>query len=78
MIGIALEKGADERREAEAISKFCSSMQITYRQLMGRAPDQRSPGGTFDASKHFRVTQFPTLMLVHLGEQVLDVLILRR
>lgn len=57
VIGIAIEKGQDERREAEAVSKFCSSMQIGYRQLMGRS-------GGFDVGKQFRVTGYPTLMLL--------------
>ena len=57
VIGIAIEKGADERKEADAINKFCSSMQISYRQLLGRS-------GTFDAGKQFRITGYPTMMLL--------------
>jgi thiol-disulfide isomerase/thioredoxin len=57
VLGIAIEKGADERKESDAINKFCSAMQITYRQLVGRS-------GSLDAAKQFRVTQFPTMMLV--------------
>ena len=57
VIGITAEKGLDEKKEAEAVSKFCSSMQIGYRQLMGRS-------GTFDAGRQFRVNAYPTLMLL--------------
>lgn len=57
VIGITAEKGQDEKKEAEAISKFCSSMQIGYRQLMGRS-------GTFDAGRQFRINAYPTMMLL--------------
>ena len=57
VIGIAIEKGADERKESDAINKFCSSLQIGYRQLIGRS-------GTFDAGKQFRVNAYPTMMLL--------------
>lgn len=55
--GIAIEKGTDERKESDAVNKFCSSMQVTYRQLMGRS-------GAFDAGKQFRVNAYPTMMLI--------------
>jgi len=57
VVGIAIEKGADERKESEAINKFCTSMQVGYRQLLGRS-------GTFDAGKQFKVTGYPTMMLL--------------
>ncbi len=57
VIGIAIEKGADERREADAVNKLCTSMQLSYRQLMGHV-------GAFDAGKHFRIEGLPTLMLL--------------
>lgn len=57
VIGIAMEKGADERREADAVNRLCTSMQLSYRQLMGRS-------GAFDAGKHFRIEGLPTLMLL--------------
>jgi thiol-disulfide isomerase/thioredoxin len=57
VLGISRENGVDERKEADAINRFCSSMQISYRQLLGHA-------GTFDAAKHFRVNAFPTMMLL--------------
>jgi thiol-disulfide isomerase/thioredoxin len=58
VIGIALEPGKDERREAEAVNKMCASMQITYRQLMGHV-------GTFDLWNTFRLEGVPTLMLLN-------------
>ncbi|MSQ97176.1 MAG: redoxin domain-containing protein [Gemmataceae bacterium] len=57
VLGIAIEKGADERREAEAVNRLCTSMQLTYRQLMGHV-------GAFDAGKHFRIEGLPTLILL--------------
>ena len=56
VIGIAIEKG-DEQKDAAAVNKVCASMQISYRQLLGRT-------GGFDVSKNFKVTGFPTLMLI--------------
>ena len=58
VIGIAVEAGKDERKEAEAVNRFCNAMQVRYRQLMGRS-------GAFDVSKHFRIDGVPTLMLVN-------------
>jgi thiol-disulfide isomerase/thioredoxin len=58
VIGIALEAGKDERREAEAVNKMCASMQITYRQLMGHV-------GAFDLWNTFRLKGVPTLMLLN-------------
>jgi thiol-disulfide isomerase/thioredoxin len=59
VIGIAIEAGKDERREAEAVNKMCSSMLVTYRQLMGRS-------GSFDVSdgSNFKIKGLPTLMLI--------------
>lgn len=57
VIGIAIERGADERKEAEAVNKLCTSMHLSYRQLMGRS-------GTFDAGKHFKIEGLPTMMLL--------------
>ena len=58
VIGIALERGVDERKEAEAVNRLCTSMQISYRQLMGRTP-------TFDGiTKEFNVQGLPTLLLL--------------
>ncbi len=58
VIGIAIEPGADERREADAVNKFCSSMNLTYRQLMGKTAN-------FNAGNQFQVTGVPTLMLLN-------------
>ncbi len=58
VIGIALEPGADERREADSVNKFCSSMRLTYRQLMGRT-------NNFTAGSHFQITGVPTLILLN-------------
>ena len=57
VIGIAIEKG-DEHKDAAAVNKLCASMQISYRQLLGRSAG-------FDVSKNFKVTNFPTLMLIN-------------
>ncbi len=57
VIGIALEAGKDEKKEAEAVNKFCSSMQLSYRQLMGRV-------GSFDLGKSFRIEGVPTIILL--------------
>jgi thiol-disulfide isomerase/thioredoxin len=57
VVGIAIEAGKDERREADAVNKLCSSMQVSYRQLLGRS-------GSFDVGKHFKVEGLPTLMLL--------------
>ena len=57
VIGIAIEAGKDERKEAEAVNKMCTSMQLSYRQLMGHV-------GAFDAGKNFRIEGLPTLMLL--------------
>lgn len=57
VIGIAIEPGKDERKDAEAVNKQCASMQVTYRQLMGRV-------GTFDAGKHFKIEGLPTMILL--------------
>jgi hypothetical protein len=47
----------DERRDAEAVNKFCASMQVGYRQVMGRV-------GTFDAGQHFKIDGVPTIVLL--------------
>jgi thiol-disulfide isomerase/thioredoxin len=59
VVGIALESGQDERREAEAVAKYCTSMKVNYRQLMGRTP-------TFDAGgpSNFKVQGVPTVILL--------------
>ena len=57
VIGIAIEAGKDEKREAEAVNKLCTSMGLSYRQLMGRV-------GTVDVGKQFRVEGLPTMMLL--------------
>jgi thiol-disulfide isomerase/thioredoxin len=57
VIGIALEGGKDEKREADAVNKFCSARQLSYRQLMGRA-------GSFDLGKQFSIKGVPTLILL--------------
>jgi thiol-disulfide isomerase/thioredoxin len=57
VVGIALETGMDERRDAEAVNKFCASMQVGYRQVMGRV-------GTFDAGQHFKIDGVPTIVLL--------------
>lgn len=58
VIGIALEPGVDERREAEAVNKFSNSLNLSYRQLMGRTAN-------FNAGNHFQVTGVPTLILLN-------------
>jgi thiol-disulfide isomerase/thioredoxin len=58
VIGIALEAGKDERREADAVNKLCASMQLSYRQLMGHV-------GSFDVGKNFRIEGVPTLFLLN-------------
>ena len=58
VIGIAIEGGKDERRDADAVNKHCASMQVAYRQLMGRS-------GTFDAGKSFKIEGLPTLILLN-------------
>jgi thiol-disulfide isomerase/thioredoxin len=58
VIGIAIERGVDERKEAEAVNRLCTSMKINYRQLMGRTP-------TFDGiTKEFNIQGLPTLLLL--------------
>jgi thiol-disulfide isomerase/thioredoxin len=59
VIGIAIETGKDERRDAEGVNKMCNSMQVTYRQLLGRS-------GAFDVSdaSNFKIKGLPTLMLM--------------
>jgi thiol-disulfide isomerase/thioredoxin len=62
VLGIAVEPGKDDRREADAVNKHCAAMQVTYRQLMGR-------GGAFDVGKNFKIEGLPTLILVnHSGD----------
>jgi thiol-disulfide isomerase/thioredoxin len=63
VIGIAIEKEGDERKDAAAVNKVCASMQISYRQLLGRSKGADA-SKDFDASKIFKVTSFPTLMLI--------------
>ncbi len=57
VIGIALEPGQNERKEADAVNKLCTSMQVNYRQLMGRA-------SSLDVGKQFKVEAMPTLLLL--------------
>jgi thiol-disulfide isomerase/thioredoxin len=57
VIGIAIEPGKDERREAEAVNKMCVSMQVSYRQLMGHV-------GSFDVGKNFKIEGLPTMILL--------------
>ena len=57
VIGIALEGGKDEKRDAEAVNKYCSAMQLSYRQLLGHV-------GSFDLGKHFQIQGVPTLILL--------------
>jgi thiol-disulfide isomerase/thioredoxin len=57
VIGIALEPGQNERKEADAVNKLCTSMQVNYRQLMGRS-------ASLDVGKQFKVEALPTLMLL--------------
>jgi thiol-disulfide isomerase/thioredoxin len=57
VIGIAIEAGKDERKEADAVNKMCTAMQLSYRQLMGHV-------GTFDVGKNFRIEGLPTLILL--------------
>ena len=64
VIGIALEGGKDERREAEAVNKMCASMQVSYRQLLGHT-------GSFDVGKNFGVKALPTLILLSEQGQIL-------
>jgi thiol-disulfide isomerase/thioredoxin len=81
VIGIALEAGQNERKEADAVNKLCTSMQVNYRQLMGRTP-------SLDVGKQFKVEGLPTLMLLseqgdiiyhHLGRpDAADVSVLER
>ncbi len=63
VIGIALEAGKNERQEADAVNKLCSSLQVNYRQLMGRTPSQEA-GKQFDVGKQFKVEGLPTLLLL--------------
>jgi thiol-disulfide isomerase/thioredoxin len=58
VVGVAIEAGKDERREADAVNRMCGSMQVSYRQLMGHV-------GSFDVSKDFRITGVPTLILLN-------------
>jgi len=58
VIGIALEPGQNERKEADAVNKLCTSMQVNYRQLMGRSP-------SLDVGKQFKVEGLPTLLLLN-------------
>jgi thiol-disulfide isomerase/thioredoxin len=58
VIGIALEAGKDERKDADGVNRLCTSMKISYRQLMGRTP-------TFDnVVPEFNIKGLPTLMLI--------------
>jgi hypothetical protein len=59
VIGIAIESGKDERKEAEAVNKVCTAMQVNYRQLLGHV-------GSFNVAKqpNFRINGFPTLFLL--------------
>lgn len=58
VVGIALEAGVDERRDADAVNKFCAQMQISYRQVMGRV-------GTFDTGKQFKIEGVPTVVVLN-------------
>jgi thiol-disulfide isomerase/thioredoxin len=60
VIGIAQELGVDERREADAVNRVCASLQVTYRQLLGR---YSSP--SLDVGKEFRIEGVPTLFLLN-------------
>jgi thiol-disulfide isomerase/thioredoxin len=57
VIGIAIEAGKDERKEADAVNKMCTAMQLSYRQMMGHV-------GTFDAGKSFNIKGLPTMFLL--------------
>jgi thiol-disulfide isomerase/thioredoxin len=57
IVGIALEAGQNERKEADAVNKLCTSMQVNYRQLMGRS-------AALDVGKQFKVEGLPTLLLL--------------
>lgn len=57
VVGIALEPGQNERKDADAVNKLCTSMQVSYRQLMGRS-------ASLDVGKQFKVEGLPTLMLL--------------
>lgn len=57
VIGIALEPGQIERKDADTVNKLCTSMQVNYRQLMGRS-------ASLDVGKQFKIEALPTLMLV--------------
>ena len=58
VVGVALEPGKDERKEAEQVSKMCTSMQLSYRQLMGRTSG-------FDVARDFKIDSMPTLLLLN-------------
>jgi thiol-disulfide isomerase/thioredoxin len=66
VIGIALEAGKDERKEADVVNKTAASMQLTYRQLMGR-------GHGFDAgaAANFNVKMMPTVLLLNQEGQII-------
>jgi len=57
VIGIALESGQDERKDAEMVNKACASLKVSYRQLMGRSAG-------FDVARQFKIDTMPTLLLV--------------
>lgn len=58
VVGISLEKGQNERQEADAVNKLASAMQLNYRQLMGRT-------AKLDVGKQFNIDRLPTLMLLN-------------
>jgi thiol-disulfide isomerase/thioredoxin len=58
VLGVALEAGENDRKEADAVNKFAGAMQLNYRQLMGRSSG-------FDVGKNFKVTAVPTLILLN-------------
>ncbi|MBI2807895.1 MAG: redoxin domain-containing protein [Planctomycetes bacterium] len=58
VIGIAIEKYGDDRKDPAAVNKMCASMQLSYRQLMGRS-------GPFDAFRVFNLQGLPTVVLLN-------------
>jgi thiol-disulfide isomerase/thioredoxin len=66
VIGIALEAGKDERKEADVVNKTAASMQLTYRQLMGR-----SHGFDAGGAANFNVKMMPTILLLNQEGQII-------
>ena len=57
VIGIALEYGTDEKKSNDQVNKLCSSLQVSYRQMLGHV-------GSFNAGQHFNIINTPTLLLL--------------